>query len=163
MGIVAAARPVRRGAEPLGVVIEGERVAVIDMHLHTGEWEGVPDSAKGLIAENLPFPINLDPEGAGDQILAPEGIVAELDKAGISRAVLFAVYAPRTVGVTTNEQIIANVAAQPERLWGFASVRVDRWAEESEAQLDALREALQQPGMIGVKLGHPHMHFRSPT
>lgn len=148
------------GAQPLGVVVEGERVAVIDMHLHTGEWSGVATLSQTLIAGNLPFPINLDPEASGNQVLSPEGIVAELDKAGVSRAVLFAVYAPRTVGVTTNEEVIANVAARPDRLWGFASLRVDRWAEDRDDQLEALREALQAPGMIGIKLAHPHMHMR---
>lgn len=148
------------GSEPLGVLIEGERVAVVDMHLHTGDWEGVADIAQEEIAQNLPFPINLDPDGSGDQILSPAGIVRELDKAGISRGVVLAVYAPSTVGVVTNEEVIANVEAEPERLYGLASVRVDRWAQERDEQLDALREALQRPGMIGVKLAHPHMHMR---
>ncbi len=147
-------------ADSLGTEIDGERVPVIDMHLHTGEWDSVGFASQEFIAGNLPFPINLNPEKSGNQILAPEGIVDELDKAGVSRGVLLAVYAPRTVGVTTNEQVIDNVAQFPDRLWGLASVRVDRWNDDREPQLAALREALESPGIIGVKLAHPHMHFR---
>ena len=49
---------------------------------------------------------------------------------------------------------------RPDRLWGFASLWVDRWAEESEEQLAALEAALEHPQMIGIKIAHAHMHFR---
>ncbi|PRP90435.1 Amidohydrolase [Enhygromyxa salina] len=148
------------GPEPLGVVVEGERIPVIDMHLHTGDWDKIPSQTQAFIAGNLPFPFNLNPEAAGEQVLDPEGLVEELDGAGISHGVIYSVYAPITVGIAPNEETIAKVAAHSERLWGFASLRVDRWGSEQDMELDKLREALEAPGMIGVKLAHAHMHFR---
>ena len=47
----------------------------------------------------------------------------------------------------------------PERLYGFASVRVDRWNKDSSMQLAAFEEALQLPGIVGIKLAHAHQQF----
>jgi len=162
LGLAAALSSVCLGCgpEPLGVVVEGERVPVIDMHLHTGDWDKIPPDTQAFIASNLPFPFNLDPKAAGEQVLDADGVVKELDDAGISHGVIYSVYAPITVGIATNEAVIANVAVRPERLWGFASLRVDRWDAEQDMQLDRLRDALEAPGMIGIKLAHAHMHFR---
>ena len=99
-------------------------------------------------------------EGAGEDTLSTENILEQMDQGGIGRAVLFAVYAPRTVGITTNETVIERVEAAPDRLMGFASVRTDRWSTESSAQLAALDTALRPPGMVGVKMAPAHMHAR---
>ena len=87
-------------------------------------------------------------------------MLAELDKAGAAEGVLFAVYAPRSVGITTNETVIEHIDADPGRLWGLASLRVDRWRTDRDAELAALDAALDHPRMIGVKLAHAHQHFR---
>jgi len=42
--------------------------------------------------------------------------LAEVDKAGLSGAVLFAVYAPRTVGIATNELVADSLSRDPQRL-----------------------------------------------
>lgn len=148
-----------RAPEP-GVEYRGARLPVIDMHLHQGEWHGVPSSTQRFLGERFPFPFKLNPGRLAEGILSAEGIVEELDGAGISRGVLLAVYAPRSVGVASNETMIEQVAVNPARLWGLASLRVDSWSTRGAEELAALGSALDEPGVIGVKLAHTHMHFR---
>ncbi|MEZ4382592.1 MAG: amidohydrolase family protein [Nannocystaceae bacterium] len=146
--------------EPVGVVLDGERIAVIDMHLHPGDWDAVPPETQEYLASRFPWPFNLRPDRLADEVLSPEGIVTELDRAGVDVGVLFAVYAPRTVGVATNELVKDGVDTFPRRLLGLASLRVDDWQNSGDAELERLEEALSQRGMIGVKLAHAHQHFR---
>jgi predicted TIM-barrel fold metal-dependent hydrolase len=143
-----------------GLLIDGQRVPVIDMHLHPGEWSSIPPATQAFLASNFPFPFSTDPEGTAESILSPEGIASELDDAGISQAGLFAIYAPRTFGIADNELVETNLAAMPERFFGFASLAVDDWGNREAAELARLEQALGQPGMIGVKLAHAHQHFR---
>ena len=147
-------------SQELGVLYQGERIDVVDMHLHTGHWHGIGPSSQRFLAERFPHPIGLNAETIAEAQIQPAGILGELDKAGIRRSVLFAVYAPRTVGITSNENVIENTAADPERLFGFASLPVDSWDERSAEALAQLEQALQHPQMIGVKLAHTHMQFR---
>jgi len=148
------------GEVEYGVEVAGERLPVIDMHLHPGEWSNTPPSTQEFLAGRFPFPQQLTPEQVADGVLSPEGIASELDKAGIGTGVLFAVYAPRTVGIAANEDVLADLRALPGRFYGLASLRVDRWNQDEEAELQRLRAALGEPGMIGIKLAHAHQHFR---
>ncbi len=143
-----------------GVEYQGETLDVVDMHLHFGEWEAIPPSTRRFLAGNFPLPLGLDAEGTAASQVTAEGILDQLDGAGIRRGVLFAIYAPRSVGVATNEQAISEVAKDPERLLGLASLRFDNWNEDGPEQLDALRAALSAPGMVGIKLAHAHQHIR---
>ena len=70
----------------------------IDMHLHTGTWSLLPPRTKAFVASQFPFPLGLRPESLVDQTLSSEGIIEQLDQAGLERGVLFAVYAPESVG-----------------------------------------------------------------
>lgn len=144
----------------LGVEIQGQKYDVIDMHLHPGEWELIPPETQKFLASRFPFPFKLNPDALASSVLTAKGILAELDNAKIVGGLLFAVYAPKTVGICTNEYVISQVKESPGRLWGLASLRVDRWNEDKDQQLAALRQALQQPNMVGIKLAHAHMHFR---
>ena len=99
----------------LGVVVDGERLAVVDMHLHPGEWDSIPPETQEFLASRFPFPINLRPEKAAE-VLSPEGILEQMDRGGVSVGLLFAINAPRTVGVFTNEAMIADVATNPSDL-----------------------------------------------
>lgn len=143
-----------------GIEYRDTMLPIVDMHLHTGEWEDIPSSTRRFLAERFPFPLGLDAETTATGVLSADGVLAELDKAGARRGVLLAVYAPRSVGITTNETVIERLDSAPERLFGLASLRVDRWAEERDEQLAALDAALQHPNMVGVKLAHAHQHFR---
>ncbi len=158
--LTAAALTAGCGAPAPGVMYREQRVPVVDMHLHQGEWQGVPASTQSLLASRFPFPFNLNPEQTASGVLSAEGIVAELDAAGISHGVLLAVYAPRSVGVATNESMVESVGRAPTRLWGLASLRVDAWEENGAQELARLERALGEPGVVGVKLAHTHMHFR---
>jgi len=148
------------GDDDLGVVFAGERMPVIDMHLHPGDWDSIPPETKEFLSSRFPFPIDLRPDKAAMGVLSPAGILEEMDKAGVSVGALFAIYAPRTVGIAANEDVVADVARDPQRFYGLASLRVDRWNEDGAEQLAALREALMAPGMVGIKLAHAHQQFR---
>lgn len=148
------------GVPEPGVLYDGERLAVVDMHLHPGEWEEIPPSTQSFLASNFPAPFSLIPDALAASVLTGDGILAQLDEAGVSQGVLFAVYAPRTVGIASNELVLEELEADPARLWGLASLRVDQWATDEADELARLAEALEQPGMIGVKLAHAHQHFR---
>ena len=139
---------------------QGEKLQAVDMHLHVGEWSQIPPPAQEELANNFPFPFNLEPGELAEDQLTTAGIVAELDKANLRRGVVLAVYAPHSVGIATNEQAIQQVSEAPDRLYGLASLRVDRWDTDEAAELALLEDALSKPGMIGVKLAHVHMHFR---
>ncbi len=144
----------------LGVPYGDQVLDGIDMHLHTGEWDLMPPSTQEYLASNFPFPFNLRPEATAAGTLSSEGIIQQLDRAGLERGVVLAVYAPHSVGITTNEYVIEQVASEPERLSGMASLRVDQWATEADSELLVLDAALSEPGMVAVKLAHTHMHFR---
>jgi predicted TIM-barrel fold metal-dependent hydrolase len=145
---------------PRGVDYDGRRLPVVDMHLHPGEWEGIPEDTQRYIGSRFPFPLNLNAKTTADGILSAEGILAEMDKGGVAQAVLFAVYSPRTVGITTNERVIADTAKSPDRLFGLASLRLDAFRTDRDAELARLRAALKNPSMIGIKLAHAHQHVR---
>lgn len=147
-------------APPAGASYRGETLPVTDMHLHTGDWALIRGSTQRVLAGNFPFPFGLQPEGLAESVLSAQGVLGELDDAGIGRAGMFAVYAPRSVGVATNAFIDEAAKADPERLLGFASLSVDDWERQGEAQLEALDLALASPRMHGIKLAHAHQHFR---
>lgn len=144
----------------LGLLIDGERLPVVDMHLHPGDWDAIPPATQAFLASRFPWPIGLKPEKAAMDVLTPAGILDEMDRAGASVGVLFAIYAPRTVGISSNEDVEADVAAAPARFYGLASLRVDRWNDDADLELKRLRAALAGPGMIGIKLAHAHQQFR---
>ena len=139
---------------------KAQPIRAIDMHLHVGLWSKVPDASQTELAERFPFPFGLQPEDLADQVLTGEGVINELDKAFLDAGFLFAVYAPRSVGVATNEYVLEQLSVDSKRLYGFASLQVDDWDNQKDLQLTALSMALEEPGMIGVKLAHPHQHFR---
>jgi len=133
--------------------------SAIDMHLHTGEWSLIPRRTQTYLASKFPFPFSLNPAPLADDTLSAEGILEQMDSAGIDKAVLFAVYAPNSVGITKNDWMITEIEQAPDRFFGFASVQVDEWDEDEEAQLAGLSEALSHPQVIGIKLAHAHQDF----
>ena len=145
---------------PEGAPYRGSTLAVTDIHLHTGQWSLVRGSTQRVLAGNFPFPLGLQPEGLAESVLSAEGVLAEMDDAGIARGGLFAIYAPRSVGVATNAFVETAAQTDPARLLGFANLSVDDWERQGTAQLEALDLALQSPQMVGVKLAHAHQHFR---
>ena len=78
---------------------QGDVIEAVDMHLHVGEWSQIPPPAQEELANNFPFPFNLDPSGLAEDQLTTEGIVVELDKANLRRGVVLAVYAPHSLSL----------------------------------------------------------------
>jgi len=144
-----------------GVLIDGERLPVIDVHLHTGTWDGSPPRFQARLSERVPNGFKWTLAYLTDRWLSAEHILSQLDGAGITGAGIFAVYSPHTTGIAPNELVAEVVAVDPRRLFGFASIRVDQWNRDSTRQLAALaRDLTTLDNMIGVKLAHAHQQFR---
>ena len=146
--------------DPSGFLYEEQMLEAIDMHLHSGEWSLIPPSTQSYLASNFPFPFSLIPGQLAEQALSADSIVDQLDSAGFKHGVVFAVYAPHSVGITTNDMVLETMSEAPSRLLGMASLRLDNWEEDSETELAALDEALANDNMVGIKLAHAHQHFR---
>lgn len=148
------------GEVPRGALYSGERLPVVDMHLHQGEWNLIPEATREFLASRFPAPLGYVAERTAESALDAAGVLEQLDEAGVSQGALFAVYAGRTVGVATNEYVAAQVQVDPARLWGLASLRLDEWNTAADAELAALEAALEQPNFVGIKLAHAHQHVR---
>lgn len=152
--------PTACGSPARGVEWDDKRLPVVDMHLHTGHWGHIPEDTQEFLSSRFPFPLGVDAESSGNDTLRPENILSELDAAGIWGGGLFAIYAPRTVGVTSNEVVAENLAYASDRYWGFASLRVDHWNTDRDAEIARLKTTLTRPGFVGIKIAHAHQHFR---
>jgi len=42
------------GAREPGVEVDGERLAVVDVHMHTGTWDGSPPGFQARLSERVP-------------------------------------------------------------------------------------------------------------
>jgi len=147
-------------AEP-GVEVNGERLAVVDLHLHTGRWEWMPPAFQERLSSRVPRGFKWVTGLLGDRWLSGSGILGQLDSAGIRAGGVFALYSPHTTGLAPNEFVAEQVAVDPDRLFGFASIRVDQWNVNSEQQLAMFEDALVNlDNMIGIKLAHAHQQFR---
>jgi predicted TIM-barrel fold metal-dependent hydrolase len=149
----------RAPARP-GVVVDGQRLPVVDMHLHTGTWEGMTPRFQERVSERVPRVFKWAMPYLTPFTLGGKAILRELDNAGISGGGVFALYSPHSTGIASNELVAREIALAPGRLFGFASLRVDQWNINGSQQLASLEAALQQPQFIGVKLAHAHQQFR---
>ena len=121
----------------------------------------MPPRFQQRLAERVPrgFKWLMDP--ISGWMLSPGAILSQMDGAGISKAGVFALYSPHTTGLAPNEFVAEVVAADPQRLHGFASVRVDQWNLDGPRQLASLERALTElDNMIGIKLAHAHQQIR---
>ncbi len=149
------------GKREPGVVVDGQRLAVVDLHLHTGTFDMTPPRFQARIAERIPRGFKWSMGLLMDRWLSGSGILGHLDDGGVSAGGVFALYSPHTTGIATNEFVAEQIAADPSRLFGFASIRVDQWNVDAEEQLAAFEAALTElDNMVGVKLAHAHQQFR---
>jgi predicted TIM-barrel fold metal-dependent hydrolase len=147
--------------EYTGVDIGERRVAVVDLHLHTGEWSLMPPGFHERLSERVPTGFKWTMAPFADWMLTTGNILSQLDSAGIYGGGLFALYSPHTTGNAPNEFVAQRVAESEGRLWGFASIQVDDWNNESAAQLAAFEQTFaDHPEMAGIKLAHAHQQFR---
>lgn len=146
--------------EPLGVDVGGERLPVIDMHVHVGQWAMIPTRAQRRNLERMPRPVRPYMTPVFDELLSARGIVRELDGGDINLGVIYASFFPHTSGVADNAFVAEQVRLQPTRLVAFASLRVDQWNRDAATQLAELERALLEYRMIGVKLAPAHAQTR---
>ena len=148
-------------ADELGVEVDGRLLPVVDAHLHTGTWENLPPGFQERLSERVPRGFKWVMEPMSDWMLDVDNILSQLDGAGIYGGAVFALYSPHTTGIATNEYVSEQVSLHPDRLYGFASIRIDRWNRDWSEQLAALEAALTDlPHMVGIKLAHGHQQFR---
>ena len=158
--MLAFAAAVAVGGEPLGVVVQGQRLPVIDMHVHVGQWAMIPPRAQQRNLERLPRPVRPYVVPLFEDIISSAGIVRELDKGDINLGVAFASFFPHTSGVADNRFVAEQVRLNPRRLVAIASLRVDQWNRDSATQLAELERAITQDHMIGIKLAPAHAQTR---
>jgi len=143
-----------------GVQVDGAWIPVVDVHTHTGEWDQMPPGFQERMAERVPSGFKWMMAPVTDWILESDNILSQMNGAGIYGAGVFALYSPNTTGNAPNLFVAERIAEAPDRLYGFASIRVDNWNNDAAEELAAFEEALQLPGMVGVKLAHAHQQFR---
>ncbi|MEC9465240.1 MAG: hypothetical protein VX834_05630, partial [Myxococcota bacterium] len=117
-------------SQPLGLEVEDRIIPVIDMHLHTGNWEDIPKIQQDTIRGFLPGPLAQFPETAANIITSARGIRDNMNNANINWGVLLAVYSPHSTGVATNELVQERVAKYPSRFMGIASLDTEHWDED---------------------------------
>ncbi|MBT8444714.1 MAG: amidohydrolase family protein, partial [Gammaproteobacteria bacterium] len=144
-----------------GVLVDGERLAVVDMHLHTGLWEDMPPGFHSRLRNSVPTGLKWSMPLMSDFMLSSSSILGQLDGAGISAAGIFAVYSPHTTGIATNELVSEFCGNNPQRLYAFGSIRMDQWNANGDEWLEKFESDLANlPHMIGVKLAHAHQQIR---
>ena len=146
--------------EQMGIAVDGARLAVVDMHLHTGTWDGSPPRFQQRLSGRVPTGFKWTMKLFMDNNLKGESILGQLDNAGISGGAVYALWSPATTGIATHEYVAEQVAVAPDRLFGFASLRVDHWNQDGPEQLQKMEEAIREFGMVGVKIAHGHQQFR---
>ncbi len=144
----------------MGVEVNGEYLAAIDSHLHTGNWEGSPQGFRDRLQGRIPPGFKWVMPPFVDWMLTGDNILRQLDSAGISGAGVFAVYSPHTTGIATNKLAAEVVSADPSRLFSFGSIRVDNWNNDAAQQLAKFEADLINYNMTGIKLAHAHQQFR---
>ncbi len=144
----------------MGVAVNGERLAVIDMHLHTGTWKGKSLRFQQRLLSRVPAGRQPAMKRTMDDSQKGAGILATLDEAGISAGAIFAIWSPATTGIATNEYAAEQVAVNRGRLFGFASLRADHWNQDGPEQLRQMEDAIEKYGMVGIKIAHGHQQFR---
>src|SRR4051812_41360202 len=68
--------PAACGSPARGVDWNGKRLAVVDMHLHPGDWDHVPEDTRKFLASRFPFPLGVDAESSARATLSPESILS---------------------------------------------------------------------------------------
>jgi predicted TIM-barrel fold metal-dependent hydrolase len=146
--------------EVWGVNVDGEQIHVLDLHTHTGAWDMMPPAFQARLSERAPNGFKWMMGPVTDWILSPDNILSQMNSAGIYGAGVFALYSPHTTGLAPNDFVSERVMVDPARMYGFASIRADRWNEDQQEQLAELERGVQLPGMVGIKLAHAHQQIR---
>ncbi|SMF57809.1 amidohydrolase family protein [Pseudobacteriovorax antillogorgiicola] len=154
----------------------GESVPVIDIHLHPGTFESMGPLGQDFVmkAINVPWlPDSIKKLGLSvlsKFMISPYGfgigIQQECLRAKISYCGLFAVHAPETWGVTSNNDIIKALDDRKNYMFGdspyffgLATVNMQQWIDDPAQSAEELAEALQHPYIVGIKLAFIHNNW----
>ena len=165
--------PPKTSGPSIPTTVNAATIGVVDMHLHPGRFGRIPPASKSFLIGSIP-PI-AQPYAPGVLARASDpyapfvGIRAQTDLAGVSHAVLFAVYTQKTTGFTTNEDLEAWLVdprnTAPDGLpwaWGLASIDFfNRYVDDpsiAKSRLAALAGYFERRRdlFIGIKLAHAH-------
>jgi predicted TIM-barrel fold metal-dependent hydrolase len=123
---------------------------IINAHVHMIELEKMVQKQKDF---KLPGGISVLKEiKATLPLLSPDTLIAQMDEAGISKSILYAVDAP--IVYASNEYVKALCDNHPDRFIGFASVN-----PKDSSAVDVLDKAIRELGLIGLKLHPPLQDF----
>ncbi len=86
------------------------------------------------------------------KMISKEHLLDQMEKAGVSRSVIFAVDAP--ILTAGNEFVSEICKAFPEKFYGYASVNPNR-----NNAVEKLQTAVERLGLIGLKLHPPLQNF----
>jgi predicted TIM-barrel fold metal-dependent hydrolase len=150
----------------------GMPVEPIDIHMHPGTYQTMGPKGQAFVKAALPeflpdFLKGLSLSTVGNMMLDPYGafigIKNECEKSGMKMCGLFAIYAPETWGVASNEYVLEKLqngknkkADGKPMFFGLASVRMQNWNMAETTELDNLKKALQQKWFRGIKLAFIH-------
>jgi hypothetical protein len=170
--------PVASEGPPGVTLVDPENLGTVDMHLHPGDFGRIPSATKQFIIQSTPgFTRLYSPSILADALdpYAPYlGIKAQTERAGVSHAVIFAVYTQKTTGFETNEDV-EKLLTDPRNkaadglpwAWGLASVNFfDGFLKDdgsvnhevADARFKTLSSYFERRRdlFIGIKLAHPH-------
>lgn len=155
---------------PARFEVDGAPAEIVDMHLHPGNYRTMAPGGSAFIIDSLPPFLRVFGPDLVDRLSDPwaphVGIAAQTANAAVAHTVLFAVYAPGSTGVFSNESLLEilrdrrNQAAQGPWAWGMASFDFSDWSEDVGAvRFAALRAMLAtEPSLIGIKLAFAHQN-----
>ncbi len=147
--------------ENWGVQVNGQWIPVVDVHTHTGSWEQMPPGFRMRLAERVPSGFEWSMGPVTNWMLGTGNILGQMNSAGIYGAGVFATIAPNTTGIATTDFVVDKIAGHEDRMYGFASIRTDRWNVDSAARLEKFEEELASyPSIRGIKLAHAHQQMR---
>ncbi len=123
---------------------------IVNAHVHMIELE---EMVKKNAGHKVPGGISvLQDIEATIPLLSPDVLIGQMDEAGISRSVLYAVDAP--IVFSSNEYVQSLCSQFPDRLMGFASVNPN----DTDA-VEKLEKAINELGLCGLKLHPPLQNF----
>ncbi|HJP05754.1 MAG: hypothetical protein CL799_02540 [Chromatiales bacterium] len=147
--------------EQFGIVVDGSRIQVVDLHTHSGTWENTPPGFRKRLGGRVPRGFYWLMSPLTDLNLGPGNILSQMNSAGIYGAGVFATISPNTTGNATTEFVAKQIAGNEDRLYGFATIRLDRWNVDQAERLAKFEEELATiDSMHGIKLAHAHQQYR---
>lgn len=125
---------------------------IINTHVHLIEIDKVmQDNGMQYISFLKEIPSFISVQQV-TRMISVENLLSQMDEAGVTQSVLFAMYAP--ILYASNEFVAAICKQYPGRFTGFASVEITK----PEAP-DMLEEAVTKLGLKGLKLHPPLQGF----